>query len=310
VIEADEYDTAFFDKRSKFVHYTPRTLILNNLEYDHADIFQDLAAIQRQFHHLMRLVPGSGRVIYPQQDAALQAVLEQGCWSEREGFGLLDAQDQPAVQAAEWQARKLDQAGSSFVVLHQGQVLGEVHWQLTGDHNISNALAALAAARHVGVDVKAVLPSLSEFRSVKRRMELVGEVGGVRVYDDFAHHPTAIATTLAGARPGCSGRLFAVIEPRSNTMKLGTLRQALPDSVKVADQVCWYQSPQMSWSPAELGVGENFTDLQQLCRWLVDQVQPGDHLLLMSNGSFGGMHQQVLAALQQADQVKGQEVGA
>lgn len=295
VIEADEYDTAFFDKRSKFVHYTPRTLILNNLEYDHADIFPDLAAIQTQFHHLMRLVPVSGRVIHPQGSEALQQVLARGCWSETEAFGL--------AAGADWQAEKRDAAGSVFRVLHQGEVLGEVHWELTGDHNINNALAALAAARHVGVDVRRILPCLKDFRSVKRRMELLGEVGGVRVYDDFAHHPTAIATTLAGARPGCAGRLIAVIEPRSNTMKLGTLRDALPASVQQADAVYWYQSPQMSWSPATLGAGQNFTDLPLLCRTLVAQVAPGDQLVLMSNGSFGGLHRQLLQALQAREPV-------
>lgn len=291
VIEADEYDTAFFDKRSKFVHYSPRTLILNNLEYDHADIFSDLAAIQTQFHHLMRLLPRQGRVIYPASDTALKAVLDKGCWSEKEST-TLDA------TGSDWRAEKLQPDGSVFRVYLQDECLGEVRWSMTGDHNLANALVALAAARHVGVEPRKALDSLAGFKGVKRRMELLAEVQGVKIYDDFAHHPTAIATTLEGARPSCSGRLIAVIEPRSNTMKLGTLRDVLPQSVAAADQVFWYQSPQMEWSPADLDCGQNFTDLSQLKQTLVDWVQPGDQLVLMSNGSFGGLHQQLVQALQ------------
>ncbi|GLR62668.1 UDP-N-acetylmuramate:L-alanyl-gamma-D-glutamyl-meso-diaminopimelate ligase [Marinospirillum insulare] len=288
VIEADEYDTAFFDKRSKFVHYQPRTLVLNNLEFDHADIFPDLAAIQTQFHHLMRLLPANGRVIYPQADTALQAVITQGCWSEQETLG---------GNKADWQAVKKDAAGSAFEVYLKGEYLGEVNWSLTGEHNISNALAALAAARHVGVEPAKALESLGSFLSVKRRMELLGEVAGVQVYDDFAHHPTAIATTLEGARPGCKGRLIAVIEPRSNTMQLGTLRAALPASVELADAVYWYQSPKMSWSPQELNVGHSFTDLAALKTALLTDLKPDDWVVLMSNGSFGGLHQEIMQAL-------------
>lgn len=288
VIEADEYDTAFFDKRSKFVHYQPRTLVLNNLEFDHADIFPDLAAIQTQFHHVMRLLPANGRVIYPQADSALQAVIAKGCWSEQETLG---------GENADWQAVKKDAAGSSFQVYLKSEYLGEVNWTLTGEHNINNALAALAAARHVGVEPAKALESLGSFLSVKRRMELLGEVAGVQVYDDFAHHPTAIATTLEGARPGCKGRLIAVIEPRSNTMQLGTLRAALPASVELADAVYWYQSPKMSWSPAELKVGQSFTELAELKAALLAEVKPKDWVVLMSNGSFGGLHQEIMQAL-------------
>lgn len=288
VIEADEYDTAFFDKRSKFVHYQPQTLVLNNLEFDHADIFPDLAAIQTQFHHVMRLLPANGRVIYPQADAALQAVIAKGCWSEQETLG---------SESADWQAIKQDAAGSCFKVYLKGEYQGEVNWTLTGEHNISNALAAIAAAMHVGVPASQAIESLGSFLSVKRRMELLGEVAGVQVYDDFAHHPTAIATTLEGARPGCKGRLIAVIEPRSNTMQLGTLRAALPASVALADKVYWYQSPKMSWSPAELKVGESFTQLAELKAALLAELKPDDWVVLMSNGSFGGLHQEIMQAL-------------
>ena len=288
VIEADEYDTAFFDKRSKFVHYQPRTLILNNLEFDHADIFPDLAAIQTQFHHVMRLLPANGCVIYPQGDAALQTVISKGCWSKQETLG---------GKNADWQAVKKDAAGSAFEVYLKGKYLGDVHWTLTGEHNINNALAALAAARHVGVEPAKALESLGGFLSVKRRMECLGEVAGVQVYDDYVHHPTAIATTLEGARPGCKGRLIAVIEPRSNTMQLGTLRAALPASVELADAVYWYQSSKMSWSPAELKVGQSFTQLAELKATLLAEVKPNDWVVLMSNGSFGGLHQEIMQAL-------------
>ncbi|MFK7161099.1 UDP-N-acetylmuramate:L-alanyl-gamma-D-glutamyl-meso-diaminopimelate ligase [Marinospirillum sp. MEB164] len=291
VIEADEYDTAFFDKRSKFVHYTPRTLVLNNLEFDHADIFANLGEIQRQFQHLLRLVPSTGRVLFPAASEALQAVLDAGCWSEQETLG-------PQGELADWQVGAVIEAGRAFEVFFQQQRVGELRWSLTGAHNIANALAALAAARHVGVLPEQALAALSRFEGVKRRMEALGQPGGVAVYDDFAHHPTAIKTTLEGARATASGRVLAVIEPRSNTMQLGTLRAELPASVAAADQVFWYQSPQMRWSPAELGVGECWTDLDQLLARLVAEARPGDQLILMSNGGFGGLHQRLLQALQ------------
>ena len=296
VIEADEYDTAFFDKRSKFVHYAPRTLVLNNLEFDHADIFPDLAAIQTQFHHLMRLLPANGRAIYPQADAALQAVLNKGCFSETETLGNSDTKN-----TADWQAVKKDAAGSCFEVYLKGEYLGEVNWALTGEHNISNALAAVAAARHVGVPAQQAVKSLNSFLSVKRRMECLGEVAGVQVYDDFAHHPTAIATTLEGARAACKGRLIAVIEPRSNTMQLGTLRAALPASVALADEVYWYQSPKMCWSPAELNIGSSFTALTELKAALLAKLKPDDWVVLMSNGSFGGLHQALMDDLRKME---------
>lgn len=288
VIEADEYDTAFFDKRSKFVHYAPRTLVMNNLEFDHADIFADLAAIQTQFHHLLRSLPSQGRVLYPAGDPALKAVLAKGCWSEQETLG---------GHQGDWQAEKLSEDSSRFAVYLQGEKLGEVNWSLTGEHNISNALAALAAARHVGVLPEAAIAALAEFQGVKRRMEKLGEVAGIQVFDDFAHHPTAISTSLEGIKPRCPGRLLAVIEPRSNTMQLGTLRGSLAASVTAADQVFWFQGEEMSWSPAELNVGASFTHLDALCEALVQEANAGDYLVLMSNGSFGGLHQKLLSRL-------------
>ncbi|WP_114418481.1 UDP-N-acetylmuramate:L-alanyl-gamma-D-glutamyl-meso-diaminopimelate ligase [Marinospirillum perlucidum] len=293
VIEADEYDTAFFDKRSKFVHYSPRTLVMNNLEFDHADIFADLAAIQTQFHHLVRLLPEQGQIIYPAASQALTEVLDRGCWTPTQTLGL---------QTGDWQAQKLSEDASHFSVSYQGQILGEVQWSLSGEHNIHNALAAVAAARHVGILPEQALESLADFQGVKRRMEKLGEVKGIQLFDDFAHHPTAIATSLEGMKPRCQGRLLAVIEPRSNTMQLGTLRSRLADSVAAADQVFWYQNEQMSWSPADLEIGKNFTDLAELKAALVREAQPGDCLVLMSNGSFGGLHQQLLAALDEEGQ--------
>ncbi|WP_409525248.1 UDP-N-acetylmuramate:L-alanyl-gamma-D-glutamyl-meso-diaminopimelate ligase [Nitrincola sp. MINF-07-Sa-05] len=302
VIEADEYDTAFFDKRSKFVHYAPRTVIMNNLEYDHADIFPDLAAIQRQFHHLMRIVPASGQVIYPASDVALKQVIELGCWSEQVTTGV--------ESEAEWSVKLFSADGSRFDVLHKGEVQGQVNWGLTGRHNVSNALNALVAARHVGVQPQVAIQALSRFAGVKRRMELIGEVAGVRVYDDFAHHPTAIATTLAGIRAQIgSERLLAVIEPRSNTMRLGAHRDKLMQVTKDADQVFWYQPQGMDWSldsllsdsPVPAGV---YASTTQIIEQLRQDATPGSHIVIMSNGSFGGLHQQLLQAMSQWQQAE------
>ena len=290
VIEADEYDTAFFDKRSKFVHYRPRTAILNNLEYDHADIFPDLAAIETQFHHLIRTVPGNGRVIANGRETSIARVLERGCWSEIETFGT----------PAGWAIGEIFADG--FAVLWQGQAQGRVRWDLLGEHNQLNALAALAAARHVGVPLETGIAALAEFRNVKRRMEIKGCVHGVTVYDDFAHHPTAIATTLAGLRRKVgSARILAVLEPRSNTMKLGTMKAQLPDSLKEADQVFCYDGG-LGWSPAEAlaPLGEKtatFTDLEKLVDAIAAAARPGDHVLVMSNGGFGGIHDKLLQKL-------------
>lgn len=291
VIEADEYDTAFFDKRSKFVHYRPRTAILNNLEFDHADIFDDLAAIERQFHHLVRTVPASGRVVVNGHEEALARVLHQGCWSEVASFG-------SAVGdfTAEGDAQ-------SFDVLQRGQVVGHVAWGLSGTHNQLNALAAIAAAEHVGVAPAVAAEALSRFQNVKRRMELRGTVGGVAVYDDFAHHPTAIRTTIDGLRrtlaPGV--RILAVFEPRSNTMKLGAMKAQLPWALENAD-LAFCHTAGLDWDAAEalapLGArAQAAATIPALVAQVVAQARPGDQVVCMSNGGFGGIHAQLLAAL-------------
>ncbi|TCK03117.1 UDP-N-acetylmuramate:L-alanyl-gamma-D-glutamyl-meso-diaminopimelate ligase [Marinobacterium mangrovicola] len=298
VIEADEYDTAFFDKRSKFVHYAPRTLIMNNLEFDHADIFPDLAAIQRQFHHLIRVVPGSGQVIYPADSEALVEVIDMGCWSETLATG-----DEKG-----WSAQPLSADGGCFAIMQAGEKVAEVNWSLTGAHNVSNGLHAILAARHVGVTPAIAAEALSNFGGVKRRMELLGEADGVKVYDDFAHHPTAIETTLAGIRAKVGDApLLAVIEPRSNTMRLGAHKQALAASAALADSVYWYQPEGMDWSlDSVIEASSNPASLHRDIDALVDQLaqdaKPGTHLVVMSNGGFGGIHGKLLARLQQRDQ--------
>lgn len=305
VIEADEYDTAFFDKRSKFVHYQPKTLVLNNLEFDHADIFADLAAIQTQMHHLMRLLPSSGKVIYPAIDKNLAEVIAMGCYSPAETTAIFEANT--SDEAANWQAEILTPDASHFAVRLNGKLLDEVNWQHTGKHNVYNALAALAAARHAGMDVAQLLPSLNDFLGVKRRMELLTQSSAensknnIEVYLDFAHHPTAIATTLEGAKPTTQGRLIAVVEPRSNTMQLGSLKSQLVPSLAAADSVFWYQNPNMSWSPSELGLGQNFTCLDTLKAALLAEVKPQDKVIFMSNGSFGGVAQSFAQALEESE---------
>ncbi|KQV54582.1 UDP-N-acetylmuramate:L-alanyl-gamma-D-glutamyl-meso-diaminopimelate ligase [Duganella sp. Root336D2] len=300
VIEADEYDTAFFDKRSKFVHYHSKTAILNNLEYDHADIFPDIGAIETQFHHLVRTVPGIGRVIANADEGSLQRVLKRGCWSEKETFG--------AAQGADW--AMAEHADGSFDVIFKGARAATVTWQLTGKHNRSNALAAIAAARHVGVPIEIAAQALADFQSVKRRMEVRGTVGGVTVYDDFAHHPTAIETTVGGLRQKLNnesgakaGRILAVLEPRSNTMKLGTMKDALPGSLKDADLIFGFGSEKaLGWKLAEalspMGqIAAAYEDLDLMVKAIVAQAKPGDHIIVMSNGGFGGVHQKLLEAL-------------
>ncbi|MBD1390105.1 UDP-N-acetylmuramate:L-alanyl-gamma-D-glutamyl-meso-diaminopimelate ligase [Neiella sp. HB171785] len=294
VVEADEYDSAFFDKRSKFVHYHPRTLILNNLEFDHADIFDDLAAIERQFHHLIRTVPGQGRILYPSNEPALSRVLEQGCWSETETVG----------EAQDWQYRLEQADGSAFSVAYQGQWFPPLKWDLLGEHNVSNAVMAIAAARHVGVTPEVSLAALANYVNTKRRLELRGEVAGIRVYDDFAHHPTAIKTTVAGlANHIDDGRLIAVLEPRSNTMKMGVHQQTLAASLQQADVVALFQPPGIEWSVdavlAEQKQGLVADDVDALVAQLVALAKPSDHLLVMSNGGFGGIHGKLLAALEE-----------
>ncbi len=307
VVEADEYDSAFFDKRSKFVHYRPRTVVLNNLEYDHADIFPDLAAIQRQFHHLVRTVPHTGRIIYPAADAALEAVLQQGCWTPLETLGenTKDRVFQDPLSA--WQTHLKSSDGSRFVVLLDDVPRGEVSWMQTGLHNVSNALAAVAAARHVGVQPEIAVQALSEFTGVKRRMECLGQAGGVSVYDDFAHHPTAIKTTLDGLRKKVGAeKIIALIEPRSNTMRMGVHKNQLGSSCSEADCVFWYQPPGVDWElqevvdrspvPARLA-----TSIDTLIEDVLAFVEPGSHIVIMSNGGFGGIHQRLLTRVRQRE---------
>jgi UDP-N-acetylmuramate: L-alanyl-gamma-D-glutamyl-meso-diaminopimelate ligase len=291
VIEADEYDTAFFDKRSKFVHYRPRTAVLNNLEFDHADIFEDLAAIEKQFHHLVRTVPQQGLVVANGKEASLQRVIDKGCWTPVEKFGTND----------DWQAANA-QGDGSFDVVNQGKPQGRVAWGLLGEHNRMNALASIAAARHAGVGIDVSIAALTEFRNVKRRMELRGVVNQISVYDDFAHHPTAIETTVAGLRGKVGAeRILAVLEPRSNTMKLGVMKSALPASLKEADLVFCYQA-NLGWDAKEalapISVKTLVSDdLEQLVAAIVQAAKAGDHVLVMSNGGFGGIHQKLLDAL-------------
>jgi UDP-N-acetylmuramate: L-alanyl-gamma-D-glutamyl-meso-diaminopimelate ligase len=296
VVEADEYDTAFFDKRSKFVHYRPLVAILNNLEYDHADIFPDVAAIQRQFHHLVRTVPARGRLIVNGEDTYLAEVLAMGCWTPVERFGF-----DPGL---EWHAELVNADGSAFIVHHRGVALGEVRWSLLGHHNVLNGLAALAAAHAVGVAPASVIPALAQFRSVKRRMEVIGVADDITVYDDFAHHPTAIRTTLEGLRAKIGQRRIVVaMEPRSNTMRLGAHADALAPSLALADAVVFLHRPELAWDAASViaavrGDAHAVPDTDALLARLGDTVQPGDHVVFMSNGGFDGAPRRFLAQLQ------------
>ena len=291
VIEADEYDTAFFDKRSKFVHYRPRTAVLNNLEFDHADIFDDLAAIERQFHHLVRTVPPSGRVVFNGLEESLARVLHAGCWSAVASFG---------STVSDFSARG---EPHDFEVLHRGEAVARVQWELTGIHNQLNALAAIAAAEHVGVAPEQAALALVRFQNVRRRMELRGQVRGISVYDDFAHHPTALRTTLDGLRRrvGPEARILAAFEPRSNTMKLGTMKAQLPWALEAAD-LAFCHTAGLDWDAAEalapMGArASTAADVDQLVTDLVVQARPGDHIVCMSNGSFGGIHAKLLNKL-------------
>jgi UDP-N-acetylmuramate: L-alanyl-gamma-D-glutamyl-meso-diaminopimelate ligase len=295
VVEADEYDTAFFDKRSKFVHYRPRTLVMNNLEFDHADIFADLAQIQRQFHHLVRTVPGGGLIVAPRGDAALREVLAMGCWTPVEHVDLTDG--------SAWGVADVAADGSRFTVVCEGRRVGEVSWRHTGLHNVANALAALAAARHAGVPPEVGVAALSAFQGVKRRMELRGEAGGVRVYDDFAHHPTAIRTTLHGLRRQVGdARIVAILEPRSNTMRLGVHKDELPDVLAEADRVFVYAPANLGWDAtavfARMGDKAVVSDsTEDIVRQVAVEAHSGDHVLVMSNGGFEGIHQRLLDRL-------------
>ncbi len=284
VVEADEYDSAFFDKRSKFVHYRPRIAVLNNLEYDHADIFPDLAAIERQFHHLVRTVPGNGRLIVNGEDEALARVLAVGCWTPVERFAI--------DRAADWTAELASADGARFTVLRAGVAVGTVDWRLLGRHNVMNALAAIGAVAAAGVDPAAAAAALSDFASAKRRLELVGEVGGVRVYDDFAHHPTAIATTLAGLRASVgAARIRVGLEPRTNSMRQGAHAEQLAPSLADADQVVFLHRPELPWNSERVtgalgGRGSTVSAADALLDALVGASGPGDHIVFMSNGGF------------------------
>jgi UDP-N-acetylmuramate: L-alanyl-gamma-D-glutamyl-meso-diaminopimelate ligase len=306
VIEADEYDCAFFDKRSKFVHYRPRTAVLNNLEFDHSDIFPDLAAIQRQFHHFVRTIPGGGRIVLPAADSALQEVLAMGCWSECETTGT-------SAVAADWQAHLEAEDASSFNVFYRGEKQGRVSWQHTGMHNVQNALSAIAAAHHVGVRPTDAIAACADFAGVKRRMELLAEVDDIRVYDDFAHHPTAIATTLDGLRARVGkAPVIAIIEPRSNTMRMGVHLERLAPAIAAADRVIWYQPPGLDWSldqviaasprPAVL-----YSDIERIVADLTAELRGGENIVVMSNGGFGGIHQKLVSSLQRRFQGQQQQ---
>lgn len=298
VVEADEYDTAFFDKRAKFVHYRPRTAVLNNLEHDHADIYPDVASIQWQFHQLMRMVPRNGMVVANAGDANVMHVIDMGCWTPVERFA-------GGVQGdTAWYASA--EAGgdySSFLIMQGNREVGTVEWSMPGRHNAENALAAILAARHAGVEIRTAIDALKEFKGVRRRMEVRGVVNGITVYDDFAHHPTAVEMTIDGLRRRIGpARLIAVLEPRSNTMKLGTHREALAKSLAQADRVWMYQGPNVQWDVAGsvAALGERASvekDIDQLVTRLVGTTAPGDHILLMSNGGFGGIHGKLLERL-------------
>jgi len=319
VVEADEYDSAFFDKRSKFIHYAPRTVILNNLEYDHADIFEDLDAIKKQFHHLVRTVPGNGLIIYPHDDPSIEALLQMGCWTPHQRFGIA-VPDAVCKKLATndgvfWNALIKDKQGSEFELIKFGQgSAGEVtnrtvvSWELTGIHNVKNAMTALAAAHHAGLEIATACHALMEFKGVKRRMELCGVVNGIKVYDDFAHHPTAIKMTLQGmaakleSEEGPS-RLIGVIEPRSNTMKLGIHQHELNIACQAADMLVWFK-PKDAKIDFDMLIrdskvpGHAFSEVDQIVAFLKDNCQPGDHIVIMSNGSFGDIHTKLQQALQ------------
>lgn len=295
VVEADEYDCAFFDKRSKFVHYAPRTLILNNLEFDHADIFDDLKAIQKQFHHLVRLVPGKGKIILPDNDPHLKHVITMGCWSEQEWVG----------DDGVWKAKKVTNDASEFQVYLNNALVGEVRWTLVGEHNMHNALMAIAAARHVGVTPADACRALGGFINARRRLELRGTANNISVYDDFAHHPTAILATLAALRSkvGGTARIIAVLEPRSNTMKLGMSKNELAPALGRADDVFLFQPQHIPWQVAEVAeacVQPAYwsANIDTLVEMITKTAQPGDHILVMSNGGFGNIHSKLLRSLE------------
>lgn len=295
VVEADEYDTAFFDKRSKFVHYHPRTAILNNLEFDHADIFENLDAIKKQFHHLVRTVPGEGMLVVNGDDADLSSVLDMGCWSTCEQF--FSSGDQG------WSVGECSADGAKFSVIHQGNQVGEVCWAIHGAHNRLNALAAIVAARHAGVPVELACEALGTFKGIKRRLEIRGIIAGITVYDDFAHHPTAISETLrAMEEVRDSGKIIAVLEPRSNTMRMGVHKDILAKSLSGADEVILFQPAGVEWNLEDVATAAPvpahvYESTEKIISVICEQAKPGDHILIMSNGGFEGIHQRLLDAL-------------
>ena len=295
VVEADEYDTAFFDKRSKFVHYQPRTCILNNLEFDHADIFDDLGAIKKQFHHLVRTVPGEGKLIVNAADPNLEDVLDMGSWTPIEKF---------SAAGEQWSIGTVADDGASFEVLVDGNCVATVNWQMHGSHNRLNALAAIAAARHAGVPVEQACDALGEFKGIKRRLELRGEVGGIKVYDDFAHHPTAIIETLSAVKEiSGNGRIIAVLEPRSNTMRMGVHKKELLNSLQQADEVYLHQPQNINWSLGDMAKhssahAEVFDDVSDIINAVINSAQSGDHVVIMSNGGFDAIHSRLLEQLE------------
>ena len=295
VVEADEYDTAFFDKRSKFVHYRPRTAILNNLEFDHADIFENLDAIKKQFHHLVRTVPGRGLLVINGDDENLDDVMQQGCWSQRENF---------SIAGDQWSINNCSDDGKSFDVCLEGKLEGSVRWNMHGSHNRMNALAAIAAARHAGVPVTHGCDAMSEFKGIKRRMEILGVVRGITVYDDFAHHPTAIEETLAAMQEVAKGgRVLAVLEPRSNTMRMGVHQHSLILSLQAADEIYLYQPKDMDWALEDVArqsekPAKVFNDVEKIVQAVCSNVRDGDHVIIMSNGGFESIHSKLLTALE------------
>lgn len=301
VVEADEYDTAFFDKRSKFIHYHPRTAVLNNLEFDHADIFEDLDAIKKQFHHFVRTIPGDGLIIKNGEDRNIASVLEMGCWSQ---LAAIHKDHDPSHRDDDWSIGESSKDGKQFDVLLDGKVVASVNWNLHGAHNRMNALAAIAAAQHAGVPVELSCEALSEFTGIKRRLEVRGEVDGITVYDDFAHHPTAIEETLTAMKEvKAEGRVFAVLEPRSNTMRMGVHKESLADSWQQADEVCLYQPEGLDWDLGDVVSASKvpakvFPSTDKIIEHLISEVASGDHILIMSNGGFEGIHQRLLDALE------------
>jgi UDP-N-acetylmuramate: L-alanyl-gamma-D-glutamyl-meso-diaminopimelate ligase len=294
VVEADEYDTAFFDKRSKFVHYQPRTCVLNNLEFDHADIFEDLAAIQKQFHHLVRTVPGEGKIIMNGAQTNLDEVIAMGCWSPIEKF---------SVAGDAWSIREVSADGSRFDVYVDDKKAGTVNWDMNGTHNRLNALAAIAAARHAGVPVKDACEAMAEFKGIKRRMERIGDINGIKVYDDFAHHPTAITETLLAAKEIAAGnRILAILEPRSNTMRMGVHKQELMGSLQGADEIYLFEPDNLGWDLREMAKhsavkASVFDDTEALIQAVCKAARTGDHILIMSNGGFESLHSRLLGVL-------------